>query len=433
MADMYISLPSNSSLKYFKDNTMSNFSVMLPHTLRFHGPHEVALTELIFPYSYENVSYGELVMGIFPKLTTDALVLGPGSTSWPNMATHGGLPMHDEPDAKLVRFSHQSAGSSATDMSSQTSPAELDRNEPVDMPDGADDPKRQQPKKKRLSKSVKEPSKPDVKQVKKGKPVRNDGKTAQTASKRVETKVKQNGGAPKVKQTKAKQNKTPAKRKDQTAVAPDRHATPDKPVESPPRQTATSPPPNPNGPRVRELPSVVTFEAGSYAEPSAVEYAFEKLIGHRHIFLKYSEDRQRFKIGWAEDLIGNIWLSTKLAHMIGFGNGMGPVDLFKSDEAPYKPDFTGGHHALFVYSNIVDHMPVGDTMSPLLRIVVPSTATRDCMHSEKFIKPYYYPLGISTVGVINIRIRSIDGRSFPFLTGAGPVIAKVHIRPKRPF
>ena len=50
-----MSLPSNSSLNYFPNNTAGNFKVKIPYIPDSNAQYECALTEIIFPNRYKNV------------------------------------------------------------------------------------------------------------------------------------------------------------------------------------------------------------------------------------------------------------------------------------------------------------------------------------------------------------------------------------------
>ena len=56
--DFYLNLPSNTftSQQFKRQNTTSHFRVRLPHDIRLTGKWEVALVELQYPYSWNNVS-----------------------------------------------------------------------------------------------------------------------------------------------------------------------------------------------------------------------------------------------------------------------------------------------------------------------------------------------------------------------------------------
>jgi hypothetical protein len=55
MSDFYITLPSDSSYKYFLDNTVARYKTKLHTPFCMNDGYEGALTELIFPMNYSNV------------------------------------------------------------------------------------------------------------------------------------------------------------------------------------------------------------------------------------------------------------------------------------------------------------------------------------------------------------------------------------------
>ena len=56
MMSFYVTLPSDSSLKYFPDNKISNFITQLPTPINLSGEWEVGLSEIIYPHSWFNVN-----------------------------------------------------------------------------------------------------------------------------------------------------------------------------------------------------------------------------------------------------------------------------------------------------------------------------------------------------------------------------------------
>jgi hypothetical protein len=255
MAGQYYVLPSNSSLEYFPHNTMAEFSVRLPRPLRLNGPHEVALMELIYPYSFDNVEVNELAFWAWKQENDEDSV--------------------DQQETQITQY----------------------------------------------------------------------------------------------------------------------------------------------------------FPQGSYAEPIAMLREFDKMANP--VKLSYHTNRKRFKLFWPKKRFDVLSLTSKLAHILGYGDGTTPVVLYKPEEASRPPNYICGYSSIFVYSNIVDYQPVGHSMAQLLRIVVPDSEKRDQMCSEKFVRPMYMPMCLLSTDVITVRLKSIDGSPFPFVTGSGHVIAKLHIRPRR--
>ena len=55
VAQFYLHLPSNSSLDKFSNNTLTEYRVCLPQTISLTGDWKVALTEIHYPHSWNNV------------------------------------------------------------------------------------------------------------------------------------------------------------------------------------------------------------------------------------------------------------------------------------------------------------------------------------------------------------------------------------------
>lgn len=56
MDAFYVTLPSNSSMQYYPDNTLAAFTTMLPNMVELLGDWEVGLVEIQYPYNWNNVS-----------------------------------------------------------------------------------------------------------------------------------------------------------------------------------------------------------------------------------------------------------------------------------------------------------------------------------------------------------------------------------------
>src|SRR5258705_1377917 len=55
MNEFYLTLPSNSSMNYFPDNTLAKFTTKLPAPILLQDDWEVGLAEIIYPTSFYNV------------------------------------------------------------------------------------------------------------------------------------------------------------------------------------------------------------------------------------------------------------------------------------------------------------------------------------------------------------------------------------------
>ena len=61
MKSFTIELLSNASAQLFPDNTLSSFTNFLPEQLNLEGQWEVAISEIIYPSMYQNVTEGNFV------------------------------------------------------------------------------------------------------------------------------------------------------------------------------------------------------------------------------------------------------------------------------------------------------------------------------------------------------------------------------------
>ena len=55
MSDFYLTLPSNSSMDYYKGNSLANFTTQLPNAIDLTGDWEVGLVEIQYPHNWYNV------------------------------------------------------------------------------------------------------------------------------------------------------------------------------------------------------------------------------------------------------------------------------------------------------------------------------------------------------------------------------------------
>jgi hypothetical protein len=56
----YLTLPSNSSMDYFPNNTLASFTTRLPEMLDLDGSWEIGLAEIQYPHSWYNVRINEV-------------------------------------------------------------------------------------------------------------------------------------------------------------------------------------------------------------------------------------------------------------------------------------------------------------------------------------------------------------------------------------
>ena len=97
-------------------------------------------------------------------------------------------------------------------------------------------------------------------------------------------------------------------------------------------------------------------------------------------------------------------------------------------------DLRRGIHHIFVYSDIVEYVPVGDVGAPLLRVIpMPNNSDADPIafnHTFTFHHPHYIPVNRPIIETVEIDLRSDRGNRVPFVSGKS--IVTLHFRRRRP-
>jgi len=81
----------------------------------------------------------------------------------------------------------------------------------------------------------------------------------------------------------------------------------------------------------------------------------------------------------------------------------------------FPPDLRGRIQSVYVYCDVLEHVPVGDTKAPLLYIV--DTDDKSIAKIHRVFNPLLYvPLQKKTYNIIDIDIRTDFGATVPFLS-----------------
>ena len=55
MSEFYLTLPSNSSVEYYPENTLTSFTTRLPNSIHLEGDWDVGLVEIQYPHNWYNI------------------------------------------------------------------------------------------------------------------------------------------------------------------------------------------------------------------------------------------------------------------------------------------------------------------------------------------------------------------------------------------
>jgi len=153
-------------------------------------------------------------------------------------------------------------------------------------------------------------------------------------------------------------------------------------------------------------------------EPLLVEFSYESDSGKVKMTYLASAPR-RVQVEFSLDL----------ARLLGYSHNMRYGQRYPR-LSKYPPDLRGRVHSVYVYCDVLEHVPVGDTKAPLLRIVDTDDKSIGNIHGV-FNPLLYVPLQKKTFNTIDIDMRTDFGTTVPFLSGKSFVLLEFRrvIRP----
>lgn len=171
--------------------------------------------------------------------------------------------------------------------------------------------------------------------------------------------------------------------------------------------------------------TVIHLTQGSYKslEQLLVEIARRLNVNNydKTVYVYEDEVKNRVMLMILDDET-SVSFSRDLAIMLGgranklYGEG---VTTFRR-----RPDIDQGLHSLYIYSDVAETRPVGNTMAALLR-VVPFKNHQTATHAE-FRNVQYIPVANTRTDLVSVLIRRDDGEPVPFEDGK--VVATLHFR-----
>lgn len=151
------------------------------------------------------------------------------------------------------------------------------------------------------------------------------------------------------------------------------------------------------------------LNVGMYKSPDDLFKAFQ------HVHFDYLPDS---KVLMRIPVTYEVSLARGLADMLGFENTTFSSGVFISK---YPLELDGGITEIFVYSDLVSSHHVGDTFSPLLRII-PCVTEKSDQIVKSYQRPLYFPIRKSFVETIKIDLKTSSGNNNVFSGGKTYVV-----------
>jgi len=143
--------------------------------------------------------------------------------------------------------------------------------------------------------------------------------------------------------------------------------------------------------------------------------------------LKYSNKTNRLTVDLGRHT--SITFTPAMRYMLGISHLRHPLRNSTSDTIQWTSakscDIHRGFTSMYVYCDVLEHVSVGDTKAPLLRIVQVCGKSGERVQAV-YDKPIYVPLQKKNFDSIEIDIRNDIGKPIPFENGK--VIVTLHFR-----
>ena len=155
---------------------------------------------------------------------------------------------------------------------------------------------------------------------------------------------------------------------------------------------------------------------------------------HPKLWPKLEYDGEKRKVKVTIPRYMELEFSPLLADILGFSKSRNPIvndsnneEIFHSDHAC---DIHAGINSVYVYCDVLEHVPVGDTKAPLLRIA--NAIGEDIIHNI-YETPKFLPLLRKQFDSIEIDLRDCYGEPIPFDGGESVVVILEFRRAQNPY
>jgi len=121
----------------------------------------------------------------------------------------------------------------------------------------------------------------------------------------------------------------------------------------------------------------------------------------------------------------HVEFNANLASLLGYTSDV-RYSLRHKKTSKLRPNLTGNIHSVYVYCDLGEHVLVGDTKAPLLRIVDRTSAANNVVH-RTFNPPLYIPLQKKCFDTVEINLMTDTGIPVSFLRGKSFVVLEFRL------
>ena len=186
------------------------------------------------------------------------------------------------------------------------------------------------------------------------------------------------------------------------------------------------------GPTDKPLATIPIDSNIPFTRPSDFLPLLNKLSTRYNYSFTFNTTLQRFTASVGEQYF--ISMSKSLAVILGFENAQGRLTTFEPHTETVATQFPVLNRAittLYIYSNIVDNVYIGDVKAPLLLTCPFKRDEKNNVSQVEFLQPIYTKLNRNQVQQIDISIHDEAGSLIPFLYGK--TVLTLHFRKRSNF
>ena len=151
-------------------------------------------------------------------------------------------------------------------------------------------------------------------------------------------------------------------------------------------------------------------------EPLLVEFSFD--TGNKRVRMTCEDSLHQHM---------HVEFNANLARLLGYHFDVRySLSHQKPKVSKFPPNLTGNIQSVYVYCDLGEHVLVGDTKAPLLRIVDRTSDARNVVH-RTFNPPLYIPLQKKCFDTVEINLMTDTGIPVPFLSGKSFVVMEFRL------